>query len=285
MEILTCPVCRARLEADGGSYRCKRGHSFDCAASGYLHLLPASQMHSKVPGDNKPMVAARRRFLTLGKYQPISDGINRAVADFLRKKAPKKPEGGYNILDVGCGEGYYTNRLAGHLAAEGIQAQVWGMDISKYAVQAAAKTAQTQETGVRYGVASLFDLPVKDHSCQVVLDLFAPVCTEEFHRVLKRGGLLVFAVSSTRHLWELKERIYDTPYENEKVDHEYEGFRFLGKEKVSYEMELGCQQEIDDLFTMTPYCYKSSVKTVERLHSLGSLRTQVDVDLIFYQAI
>lgn len=285
MEILTCPVCRARLEADGGSYRCKRGHSFDCAASGYLHLLPASQMRSKVPGDNKQMVAARRRFLSLGKYQPISDGINRAVEDFLRKKAPKMPEGGFSLLDVGCGEGYYTNRLAQHLASQGVRAQVWGMDISKFAVQAAAKAAQVQGLGVRYGVASLFDLPVKDHSCQVVLDLFAPVCTEEFHRVLKRGGLLVFAVSSTRHLWELKERIYDTPYENEKVDHDYEGFRFLGKEKVTYQMELGCQQEIDDLFTMTPYCYKSSVQTVERLHSLGTLSTQVEVDLIFYQAL
>ncbi|MFR8761173.1 MAG: hypothetical protein ACLVG7_11820 [Negativibacillus sp.] len=163
------------------------------------------------------------------------------------------------------------------------------MDVSKprwcrsqnYA--ALCRSRRAPATGA-YGVASVFELPVKDHSCHVVTNLFAPVCIEEYHRVLRRGGILIFAVTSTRHLWELKESIYDQPYENEKFDHEYEGFEMVDKQKVHTTIDLVCQQDIDDLFTMTPYYYKSSVESVRRLHSLGQLTTQLDVDIITYRA-
>ena len=91
-------------------------------------------------------------------------------------------------------------------------------------------------------------------------------------------------VPGARHLWELKESIYDQPYENEKFDHEYEGFEMVDKQKVHTTIDLVCQQDIDDLFTMTPYYYKSSVESVRRLHSLGQLTTQLDVDIITYRA-
>ena len=81
MGILTCPVCRARLERKDKSFVCSRGHSFDLSASGYLHLLPSSQMRSKVPGDNRQMVQARRNFLQKGYYQPISDALNRQLLE------------------------------------------------------------------------------------------------------------------------------------------------------------------------------------------------------------
>ena len=135
----------------------------------------------------------------------------------------------------------------------------------KFAVAAAAKSGRELLDRVQYGVASVFELPVKDHSCQVVTNLFAPVCIPEYRRVLKRGGVLVFAVTSTRHLWELKSAIYDEPYENEKLDHQYEGFELVEKHKVNTVITLPNQQDIDNLFTMTPYYYKSSVESVERL--------------------
>lgn len=292
MEILTCPVCHGRLERQPGgkNYRCAHGHSFDLSSSGYLHLLLSGQMRSKVPGDNKQMVAARRHFLEAGYYQPISDCLNQRILDFCaaRKKAPLL------LADAGCGEGYYTARLVRELLHSGVDCQAVGMDISKYAVDYAARTAsrdavlsQTNADGepvLRYAVASLFDLPLKDHSCQVLINLFAPVCPGEFRRVLKRGGILVFAVASTKHLWELKQRIYDTPYENEKTDQKYEGFTLLDKCKVNRVISIDSQEQIDNLFTMTPYYYKSSVETADRVHSLGKLETQIDVDIITYQA-
>ena len=281
MSILLCPNCRTRLEQQGNRFCCRNGHSFDLASSGYLHLLPSSRMHAKIPGDNKQMVRARREFLSKGYYQPVSDALNAAVLEYCKKNVPLQ------MVDAGCGEGYYTNRLAQACADAGQEFSMVGIDISKFAVDAAAKAAaRLPEIApkVQYAVASVFELPVKDHSCHVVTNLFAPVCIEEYRRVLKRGGILVFAVTSTRPLWQLKERIYDEPYENEKFDHVYEGFEMVGKQKVSATISLPCQEDIDHLFTMTPYYYKSSVETTARLHALGTLDTEIDVDIITYRA-
>lgn len=283
MGVLICPICKSRLEQQERCFVCKNGHSFDLAAAGYLHLLPSNRMRAKIPGDNKQMVQARRDFLSKGYYQPVSDCLNKVVAACCRQIAARKKP--LQLLDAGCGEGYYTNRLAESLAAAGFDFSLLGLDISKFAVAAAAKAGRNLQDRVQYGVASVFELPVKDHSCQVVTNLFAPVCIPEYRRVLKRGGALVFAVTSTRHLWEMKAAIYDEPYENEKVDHQYEGFELVEKHKVNAAINLPNQQDIDNLFTMTPYYYKSSVESVERLHQLGSLQTQIDVDIIVYRAI
>ena len=83
MGILICPNCHGRLQQEGNAFVCKHGHSFDLSASGYLHLLPSSQMRAKIPGDNKQMVRARRDFLAKGYYQPISDLLNQEVAKQL----------------------------------------------------------------------------------------------------------------------------------------------------------------------------------------------------------
>lgn len=273
MNYLTCPVCKGILQQNERSYRCKKGHSFDLSASGYLHLLPSNKMNSKLPGDNKQMVSARRNFLQKGYYQPISDKLNQVISAELKGK--KQPL----VLDVGCGEGYYTSRLDAALKEQNPKAEVCGMDISKLAINAAAKSCKN----VMWAVASSFDLPVADESCDVLVSMFAPICMEEFHRVLKKGGALVFAITSTRHLWELKEAIYDEPYENKKEEHQYDGFTFEQSHKVQSLFHLPCQEDIGNLFTMTPYYYKSSVQTAERVAALQELDCQLDVDILVYR--
>ena len=59
--LFCCPVCGASLSDTGTALRCQKGHNFDKAAQGYVHLLPANQMRARVPGDSREMVAARRR--------------------------------------------------------------------------------------------------------------------------------------------------------------------------------------------------------------------------------
>ncbi len=273
MHYLTCPVCGEPLQQQERSFRCKKNHSFDLAASGYLHLLPANKMNSKLPGDNKQMVSARRNFLQKGYYHAISDKLNEVIgAELKTKESPL-------LLDVGCGEGYYTSRLQKSLTEQSISSTVCGMDISKLAVNAAAKSCKE----VMWAVASSFDLPVADNSCDVLISMFAPICIDEFYRVLKKNGILVFAISSTKHLWELKEAIYDEPYENKKEDHQYEGFLFEQKHKVQEMIHLPSQEDIANLFTMTPYYYKSSVQTSQRVAALQQLDTLIDVDILVYR--
>ncbi|MEG2204527.1 MAG: 50S rRNA methyltransferase, partial [Oscillospiraceae bacterium] len=105
--IFVCPLCRAPLapDSDNRALRCASGHSFDRAAKGYVHLLPSNRMHTKLPGDSKAMVDARRRFLDAGYYQPFSDAICRILT---RELAPSPAP---VLLDAGCGEGFYTAAL------------------------------------------------------------------------------------------------------------------------------------------------------------------------------
>ena len=61
-----CPVCKGKLKREGNALHCEKNHSFDFSRSGYVNLLQSNKMHSKMPGDNKEMVAARTRFLNAG---------------------------------------------------------------------------------------------------------------------------------------------------------------------------------------------------------------------------
>ena len=77
--LFCCPLCDAPVSRGEHSYTCPAGHSFDLAAAGYTHLLPANRKHSKNPGDDKAMVAARTAFLDAGYYAPLRDALCRAA--------------------------------------------------------------------------------------------------------------------------------------------------------------------------------------------------------------
>ena len=131
MSLFCCPLCAAPLEKTDRTYRCPRGHSFDRAREGYVHLLPANRMHSKAPGDDKAMAAARNRFLSGGWYAPLRDALCRLAVDH----APARPA----VLDSGCGEGYYTAGVWAALAAAGKPPETAGVDLSKPSLRWAAR--------------------------------------------------------------------------------------------------------------------------------------------------
>ena len=68
--LFRCPLCAAPLEREETRWFCPNRHSFDRASAGYVHLLPANQKHSRDPGDDKAMVAARSSFLEKEHYAP-----------------------------------------------------------------------------------------------------------------------------------------------------------------------------------------------------------------------
>ena len=98
MTLLVCPLCEHPLERGAKTWRCLKGHSFDVAREGYVNLLPVQHKNSREPGDDLQMVTARREFLHAGHYQPLRDAMLEALA----------PLGARSLLDIGCGEGYYT---------------------------------------------------------------------------------------------------------------------------------------------------------------------------------
>ena len=274
MSLFICPVCGQPLEQQEKAYWCPNRHSFDRAKSGYVNLLPIQGKHSKVPGDNKLMVTARQEFLHEGYYLPLCERLCEAVAAHLSR-------GGREIavLDAGCGEGYYTSHLYHSLKGAGVAAQVMGVDISKFAIDKAAK----KDKDIAYAVGSIFHLPVGDGCCDLLLNLFAPYCGEEFLRVLKPQGLMAMVIPGERHLWELKQVLYDAPYPNEVKDYVLDGFEMVDRKIVQKQIELRSQKDISNLFTMTPYYYKTPQRGAERLSALSSLKTEIEFEVLLYR--
>ena len=267
-----CPVCRLPLKREKRRLCCAAGHSFDLASQGYVNLLTANRRHSAMPGDDKGMVAARRAFLQAGWYQPFSDRLNQLAEEVAALE--HRPL----LLDAGCGEGYYTGRLA---QALGDRVRIAAFDISKSAVQAAAKSCST----VEFAVASAFSIPVADGAADCLVNIFAPMAEREFARVLRCGGRMIYAVPGPRHLFGLKEILYEKPYENPVRQVEYQVFRFLDRVAVRSRCVLDTQQEIKALFAMTPYYWKTPREGAQRLETCDRLETEIEFDFLLYERI
>lgn len=273
--VFCCPVCSSPLENEPNRLICPNRHSFDKAAQGYVHLLPSNKMHAKIPGDSKEMVAARKRFLELGFYRPFRDEICRIAAEQLEKVDSPL------LLDAGCGEGYYTAAVLDSLKSAGFNATVCGFDISKFAVKAAA----VRNRELQLAVASCFSIPMADSSADGLMAVFSPIVPSEFARVVKKGGFLLLAVAGERHLWGLKQLLYEKPYLNEIKDTEYEGFRFEQRIPVRTELSTDSNQTIRDLFAMTPYYWKTPLSGSRKIEQAQSLFTELGFDLLIYRRI
>ncbi len=255
--LFCCPVCGGGLERQERRYVCSSGHSFDRAKEGYVNLLPANFQHSKAPGDGKDMAAARTRFLDGGWYGPLRDELCQLIED----AAPDAPA----LLDAGCGEGWYTQALAQTVERRG--GRTAGLDLSKPAVKKAARRCPEAEIAV----GTLYHLPLTGESVDVLINCFSPLAAKEFRRVLKPGGRFLYVVPGPRHLWELKQVLYDRPYENEEKREEYSGFRYLDVAAVETHFTLPKPQAIQDLFCMTPYYWKTPKAGAQRLERLEQL--------------
>lgn len=273
LSVFICPICKEKLNRTDTVYFCPNHHSYDISAEGYVHLLPPNKMHAKIPGDNKQMVSSRRDFLATGLYQPFSDKLNELVYENIADSAAPI------VVDAGCGEGYYTARLQIYFAKNDCKAVLAGFDISKFAVKAAAKRYKNTE----FAVASMFDIPVADASADCLYAIFAPIVPDEFARVLKPGGSLILAVPGERHLYGLKEILYENPYENEYKETIYEGFTFCKRVPVWGEIYMDNPKTIADLFAMTPYYWKTSIAGSERLKETKELNTEIEFDFLVYR--
>lgn len=270
--LFCCPLCLRNLERSEGRYHCSSGHSFDVASAGYTHLLPANRKHSKNPGDDKEMVAARAAFLERGHYAPLLSALCAAVLDQVTASSPV-------LLDSGCGEGYYTAALFQALAREGRAPSAAGVDISKFALRRAARRLKEGE----FAVASVYRLPLAPRSVDLLTNVFSPLCPEEFARVLRPGGHFLYVVPSPRHLWEMKQVLYDRPYENGVKREDYPGFRWLEAVPLRYSVHLDRGEDIMALFGMTPYAWKTPRAGVARLKALTELDTEIGFDIHVYE--
>ncbi len=266
MSCFICPVCKEQLNIIDRSYICPNRHTFDISKDGYVNLLMSQQSSLKRHGDDKLMVRARREFLEKGFYEPLQKALCYAVSGNVK--------GNGVIADIGCGEGYYT----GAVASSG-EYMITGIDISKDALKYASKSLKNCE----FAVASAFALPYAENSVDCVLNVFAPSAYSEFSRVLKGEGVLIKAVPLEDHLWELKCALYDVPYKNKPEKRDDELFNLTSTKELKYKINLTCNEDIMNLFRMTPYYYKTGREETQKLMNLNELQVTVHFGVEIYE--
>jgi 23S rRNA (guanine745-N1)-methyltransferase len=265
-DILTCPIDGTGLSmADGAALRCVQGHSFDRAREGYFNLLLVQHKASLDPGDSKAMVAARRRILDAGCYAPIAERLVTLVAGL--DPAPA------TILDAGCGEGTYLTALAHGKACAPL---LLGIDISKWAVQAAAK----RTTAAFWAVATNRHLPFAPGSIDLIVSLFGFPVWSEFARVQRSGGHVLLVDPGPEHLIELRSIIYPEVTRASPPSlaaAQAAGYMLIDEQRLSFPIALTSPEQITDLLAMTPHDHRAPLAGRAALATHSSLALTGDV--------
>ncbi|HGP7929167.1 23S_rRNA m1G745 methyltransferase [Streptococcus pneumoniae] len=236
-----CPICQENLTLLETNFKCCNRHSFDLAKFGYVNLAPQIKQSANYDKEN---FQNRQQILEAGFYQAILD----AVSDLLASSKTTT-----TILDIGCGEGFYSRKLQESHSEK----TFYAFDISKDSVQIAAKSEPNW--AVNWFVGDLARLPIKDASMDILLDIFSPANYGEFRRVLSKDGILIKVIPTENHLKEIRQRVQDQltnkEYSNQDIkEHFQEHFTILSSQTTSLTKTITAEQ-LQALLSMTPLLF------------------------------
>ena len=236
-----CPICQENLTLVESSLKCNNRHSFDLAKFGYVNLAPQIKQSANYDKEN---FQNRQQILEAGFYQAILE----AVSDLLASS-----ETSTTVLDIGCGEGFYSRKLQERHPDK----TFYAFDISKDSVQIAAKSEPNW--AVNWFVGDLARLPIKDASMDILLDIFSPANYGEFRRVLSKDGILIKVIPTKNHLKEIRQKVQDQltkkDYSNQDIkNHFQEHFTILSSQTASLTKTITADQ-LQALLSMTPLLF------------------------------
>ncbi|MGK0468349.1 putative RNA methyltransferase [Clostridium sp.] len=279
--ILKCPVCNLCLEKHEKQYVCLNNHSYDIASKGYINLLLANQKNTKEPGDSKKMMEGRRDFLNKGYYHTFSERLNQVIISNISGN-------NINILDAGCGEGYFLWELKEAIRVEQSNSmqnrefEFFGVDISKAAITYAAK----RDKKIKFIVGSNFNLPIMTNTIDIIIRNFAPSDEAELKRVLKDKGKLVVVTPGVQHLYGLKEILYEKARKHEEKQTTFEGFKLINTIEVKYNIKVEegeNGEDVKNLISMTPYYWTFDNSMREIASNTSRLSTALHFNISVYE--
>jgi len=276
--ILKCPVCNLSLKKHEKQYVCLNNHSYDIASKGHINLLLANQKKTKDPGDSKEMMEGRKDFLNKGYYHTFSEELNEVIIANISGS-------NINILDVGCGEGYFLSRLKEAINTKKTNCtfnrkiNFFGVDISKAAVTNAVK----RDKEINFIISSNFNLPIMSSTIDIIIRNFAPSDEEELRRVIKDNGKLVVITPGIEHLYGLKEILYVNPRKHEEKETTFEGFKLIQSTEVKYNIHLEDRESVKNLIEMTPYYWTFDNAMREKANDTSKLSTALHFNISVYE--
>lgn len=220
------------------------------AKFGYVNLAPQIKQSANYDKEN---FQNRQQILEAGFYQAILD----AVSDLLASSKTTT-----TILDIGCGEGFYSRKLQESHSEK----TFYAFDISKDSVQIAAKSEPNW--AVNWFVGDLARLPIKDASMDILLDIFSPANYGEFRRVLSKDGIVIKVIPTENHLKEIRQRVQDQltnkEYSNQDIkEHFQEHFTILSSQTASLTKTITAEQ-LQALLSMTPLLFHVDQSKIDR---------------------
>lgn len=263
--MLVCPKCHKKLILNQKTYQCENNHCFDISKRGYINLLLNPDKNSNNPGDSKESLDARKAFLNQGYY----DGILSEVLKMIRKYNPQAKE----ILDLGCGEGYYTSKLY-----EKFPANYYALDISKIGIDKATRYSKD----ITWIVANSKNIPIEDKSLDIITALFTVVNSEEIKRTLKDSGYMIHVTANNKHLIEFKHLIYD---EVKVKSDKFIRQPFEVVESYDYQktISLKTKEATFHLLQMTPHFYHIKKEKRSLLDHLKPMNVTIDIKITVYK--
>ncbi|MCD7840581.1 MAG: methyltransferase domain-containing protein [Erysipelotrichaceae bacterium] len=265
MHKLSCPKCHEALYLDEKTYKCINRHSYDIAKNQYINLLLNPDKATNLPGDNKDSLLCRKAHLNKGYY----DGIINEVITYIKDHYKESMQ----ILDLGCGEGYYTSKIKESFE----DATVYGLDISKAGIQLATKYRKD----IYWLVANSKNIPLCDHSLDVITALFTVVNADEIKRCLKKDGYMIHVTANNKHLIEFKELIYD---EVKVKSDEHIRLPFSVIDSYDYKQKIHLENREDtlNLLQMTPHYYHIKKEKRHILDTLEDFDVSIDIRITIY---
>lgn len=244
-----CPICQEALDLVQQSLACPNRHSFDLAKFGYVNLAPQvkpSKDYDKESFQNRQLV------LENGFYDHILTTLSECLSPLDHPS---------NILDIGCGEGYYSRSLQERYPDHSFYA----FDLSKESIQLAAKS--DHEWKVKWFVGDLARLPLLDQSMDLLLDIFSPANYQEFKRILAPDGRLIKVIPTASHLQEIRQKVKEhldqADYSNEQIIQHF-------SDHFTVEQSLHCQERFEltpalreALLSMTPLLFHVDASQID----------------------
>lgn len=252
-----CPICGKKIRFHAGSLVCKKEHTFDISAKGYVNMLGATK---PLKGYDKQFFKSRSQFFAKGYYSHILEAIVEEVRRIVGVGlgGGESCNGNMVLVDAGCGEGYYARALS---QIDGLQ--IVALDIASDAIACAAKNPEN----VAWTIADVTNIPIKDDICDILLDVFTPASYKEFGRILKKGGYILKVIPGANHLKELRaaarNQLKNKDYSNEDVsDYFSQHYEILSQKTLTKTSPID-QETLKTLTEMTPLLFDVDVSKLD----------------------